>query len=503
MPRHITVEFHSSSKDESPIVDTKTRPLRELPAGNGYGVVWRKKVYPLHEFDGVRAHTHLEGLTLFDPSECPVVLDEVYLDKSSSISIRGAIDLTGYYKYLLIDGFEDQVVEVVSALESDGTSDGKYGPASKAARNGRLYDFFVRIDPRELSGQETGNMIVNTLNSVGFELVLDDVWEAGHVVELGEQTSAVSQSSPATRTTPSNAGSSGTLKVLERNTESLLRGFEAAGWGREQIAVLRERLGEHAVDQLASLDPSAELELSDEFIRTVIDERASIIGTWARTQADRMVSDFKSEINRLRESNSQMAGKLESVQIKEPTGDSQENDSANISVEDRNLRVRISRLVADIDSRNRDYDELLHDYQRLEDVRDDIEQDRQRAHQKISRLEEMSRNWSESSDLVADFRAAYIPNVELVRDSEARLASREFSDRSQLLAYLLKLNDGEPLPGTHRLEGAAKEWDTTHFSTGTANDGRLYFRHDGRRMRVLISPKRNQNHDTTKVLPGL
>jgi len=81
------------------------------------------------------------------------------------------------------------------------------------------------------------------------------------------------------------------------------------------------------------------------------------------------------------------------------------------------------------------------------------------------------------------------------------LASKRFSDRSKILR-ILKLLDARDIPKiTKPCKGRAEGWTETHFTTGTANDGRLYFRKQGEKIRILISTKDNQRNDMTNILP--
>jgi len=47
MAKEISVAFLESVSESAEVVDTRTRPLRQLPDGNGYGVVFRDEMLRL------------------------------------------------------------------------------------------------------------------------------------------------------------------------------------------------------------------------------------------------------------------------------------------------------------------------------------------------------------------------------------------------------------------------------------------------------------------------
>ncbi len=147
--REVVVSFLADLKERSSITFSITRGLRELPGNSGYGVVWRGSVYPLHQFDGAAGHTHLEGLQLHRPEDCPVVTGTVYLP-GSQVSLRGAIDMAGDYNCLFLDCPNEFIDGIVNSLKEMDIGEGRYGPGSKAARNGRIYEYFIRLRPSHI-----------------------------------------------------------------------------------------------------------------------------------------------------------------------------------------------------------------------------------------------------------------------------------------------------------------------------------------------------------------
>jgi len=145
----------------------------------------------------------------------------------------------------------------------------------------------------------------------------------------------------------------------------------------------------------------------------------------------------------------------------------------------------------------RDYDALKEDLDNVTKEKNDAQRQVARTLVQIERI----KNWDDASVLVGDMAEVFFPRLELIRDSESLLASKRFSDRSKILR-ILKLLDARDIPKiTKPCKGRAEGWTETHSTTGTANDGRLYFRKQGEKIRILISTKDNQRNDMTNILP--
>ncbi len=145
----------------------------------------------------------------------------------------------------------------------------------------------------------------------------------------------------------------------------------------------------------------------------------------------------------------------------------------------------------------KNYDALKKDLDNVTKEKNDAKRELERTQSHIERI----KNWDDSSVLVGDMAQTFFPRLELIRDSESLLASKRFSDRSQILRILKLLNVGNTPQNTKPCKGRGDGWTETHFTTGTANDGRLYFRKQGEKIRVLISTKDNQRNDITNILP--
>jgi hypothetical protein len=505
--REVVVNFLVDLKERSSITFSITRPLRELPGNSGYGVVWNGSVYPLHQFDGAAGHTHLEGLQLHRPEDCPVVTETIYLDGSSDrVSVRGAIDMAGHYNYLFLDCRNEFIEEIVDCLDEMDIGTGIYGPGNKASRNGRIYEHFIRLRPSHLMpGSDPKASIMTALSMAGFDLVIDDFWEPGDLEEFGASTKREPELFDPEFPEPSLDHANSSLKILERETESLRRGFEIAGWSHSQVDSLSDKLRQHALNSVPRLDSGTD-DVNDDVMRAIIDERAELIGAWALDKLKQVPESATIQIETLSakstDQNSQIdrltrdlrASKQLSRKATEDPASSSKGEVGQVEV----LRPNIKEI-------EKHYNALRHEHQRIVEERDDLEHERDRALDRIHRLEAMSHNWDDPSEIVGDFCATWGTKIELLRDSEARLASREFSDRKPLLKRLLTLNHGDMPLGTHPVQGKARQkgWNTTHFPTGQGSDGRIYYRQDGQKMRILISRKSSQDQDIDNLLSRL
>tara|TARA_B100000029_G_C16960380_1_gene736000 strand:- start:15 stop:575 length:561 start_codon:yes stop_codon:yes gene_type:complete len=165
-------------------------------------------------------------------------------------------------------------------------------------------------------------------------------------------------------------------------------------------------------------------------------------------------------------------------------------DSVNLQKSDAELSILEEKF-------KKDYDALKEDLDNVTKQKNDARRELERAQAHIERI----KNWDDSSILVGDMAQTFFPRLELIRDSESLLASKRFSDRSQILRILKLLNVGNTLKKTKPCKGRSDGWTETHFTTGTANDGRLYFRKQGAKIRILISTKDNQRNDMANILP--
>ena len=86
-----------------------------------------------------------------------------------------------------------------------------------------------------------------------------------------------------------------------------------------------------------------------------------------------------------------------------------------------------------------------------------------------------------------------VPDVELIRDSRD-VISRELGSLESLLHELhtFVCRGAEVRAGA--VQGA-EGWRELHYSTGQKDDGRIYFRRTGTKVRALVSFKREQGRD--------
>ena len=498
--REVVVSFLADLNGRSSTVFSRTRPLLKLPGDSGYGVLWEGSVYPLHQFDGATGtgHTHLEGLQLSKLEDCPVVTETD--GPSEQVSIRGAIDMTGDDNYLFLDCPNESVAEIVDCLAEIGIGDRRYGSWNKAAINGRIYEHYIRLHPSNLMpGSDPKSSIMTALSMAEFDLVIDDFWKPGDLEELGASTKREPEPFDPDFPEPSLDHAHSSLKSLERSTESLRRGFEIAGWSHPQVDLLSDKLHQHALDSVPQLDSGTD-DVNDDVMRTIFDERAELIGAWALDKLKQIPESATTQIETLSAKCTYLDFQIDQLKrdlsaSKQLSRKSTEDPASSSKEEVTQVEVLRSKIK-----------ELEHDNQRIVEERDDLEDDRDRALDRIRRLEAMSQNWDDSSKIVGDFCATWGTNIELLRESEARLAGREFSDRKPLLKHLLTLNQRRMPLDSHPVQGKARQnrWFTTHFSTGRKGaDGRIYFRKDGRKWRILISRKSSQDRDIDNLLSRL
>lgn len=503
MAKEISVDFLVSSSESAEVLDTRNRPLRQLPDGHGYGIVFQGEVLPIHDFDGKTAHAHLGSDEKYQPDDCPVVARYVTVD--DKLVLTSAIDFSGHYKYLLVDCSDVILEELLGRLEEWGLNATQFGSGLKPAKNGYIYDKYVRFDSTLESGTEFAALLIRCLADSEFALNLDQIWVEQTSTDTGNSSLEISiDEQPVSQTSISPAENTEAENYdgpLRNNTHSLIQGFLSAGWTSDDLDSLQNELDDHA----AQLNPDPETD-ENEFMATIVAGRAQIIGKWARRKFSEQENKHrkrtdeltvaltaeKSHSAELQVSYNEATEKIEEIAqaLEESYSEDELPQPGSQATRDESIEQEVEQLKATVDEKSKEVDEWAQNAEVQLLQIEDLEGSLQVAQDRILRLQEINAGFGGDSSLLGDVLRTYLPRLELLRDSEDRVAGR-LSDRAPILKAMRSINDGEDLPGTKNFKGANK-WLESHFSTGRSDDGRLYFKTVDGVLRLVISTKDEQ-----------
>jgi len=477
----ITIDLISNQEEDGRVIDTVTRPLREIPGGS-FGINYRREIYPLHEFNGVSGHVHLGGKT-YDPDRCPVFEGELRI--AQRIVVRGVVDFSGHYHYVLLQCDEPTLLAIINFIEEHQIDITKFGEAVRPAMNGKIYDYFVRLQGWSPSASELAALIADVDESEsGYSVIFDAVFErTAEEVEAPHKTATTeSESSVAADSVPETAND---LLALSRNTDRLIHGLRSAGWSDYELNELSERLADHGVNAVERKSGIPD----DDWLEIVSIERAVIIGEWSKHRLEILSDELvpaldqaRDELTALEKSHSELQTRNEQLS---------ERSSVTPPGNNSELVAKIEMLESELNAARSDQETWFKELERVSDELDDTKELLASAMSQVDRWKALSSKANAGSETVGDFLGSLLPNIELLRDSESFL-SFQLSDRTHVLKDLAMLNDSGRHHRAKALSGI-RGWFEIHFSTGDADDGRLYFRKVDNKVRAMLSWKRDQD----------
>lgn len=124
-------------------ITQKDRPVRRLKDGR-FGVVYQGRVYPLQRNRAIE----LSG-TWFPPASCPVLREVPASLASIPAEVsppRLHLDVSGFYKYVMVQGSEEDLRAALGACEAADLEVLASGRSSRPSDDGQQYDWYIRID---------------------------------------------------------------------------------------------------------------------------------------------------------------------------------------------------------------------------------------------------------------------------------------------------------------------------------------------------------------------
>lgn len=481
MGYEVTVDLITTVDEDGSVLDTVTRPLREIPGGS-FGINFRREILPLHAFNGISGHVHLEGQK-FDPDQCPVFEGELRLDQRTVV--RGAIDFSGHYDYAFFSCGEETLWTILNDIEELGIDIGKFGESVKAASNGKFYDRWARLVGWKQSASDLANLITNVDESnSGYSVVFDDVIER---TTTDARTAAQPKSRKSKLPKPKAPASAPTndLLALSRNTDRLIQGLKSANWSSHELNELSDRLAKHGVKAVKNNSDVPD----DQWLENVSIERAVIIGEWSKRRLEILSGELNSQLKKAKDELADLTRRYNAKQDefarlrdRPPAGDTRESPGLRKEIETLEGQLHAARLEQEI---------WLKEHESVSDELDDVREQLVSAMSQVDQWKSLAGKANAGSETVGEFIGTLLPNIELLRDSESFL-SFQLTDRSHVLNDLKLLNDSG---GHHRAKALSgiRGWAEIHFSTGQADDGRLYYRKVENKIRAMLSWKRDQD----------
>jgi hypothetical protein len=201
---------------------------------------------------------------------------------------------------------------------------------------------------------------------------------------------------------------------------------------------------------------------------------------------------------------------LEKDEVKELSNSSSALELQNLKIENQELKERIEIVVKgeksnssstlELQELKTEKKELLDKVKQAEEsaydsmeVVEDVQAANRSLEQRIARVR--SNETSNPSEMMEVAISTLLPRILLMYRSEEYL--HNLLSPTPALEILKSINDNTFNAGNSVQN--AKGWREQHFSTGSGDEGRVYYRPNGARVEVLLSSKATQNRDIRRL----
>lgn len=383
------------------------------------------------------------------------------------------LDLGGYHPYLLLAKKPANVTQLIAHLRASNFSPSIAGISRRPASNGRQYAFYVRI------GNKQG----------GFASMTPALEPLGIVPE-GSLTST----QVADRASPF----SGDVSSPDKALKTLAKQLQTAEAERDEAWRDLTRLRSHVADleqEVASA--RADLASTQSLLaatRSASAEQAKHREELIARQREQATSDEElraavatstAEAAALRARVQQLHDEIEALrrqlESKKAELEGSWNDQCELDEKYRGVTRERDSLRSQLDDKQRDY---ANQQARAEQLQHALDQQKLSRHRSDRRQEELDR-----------FLAIQelCPDLSLQRESET-IVERECEKFQPLFEKLFELQQHRQIQRSKRVQSTSK-WMEIHFSTGSDDDGRLYYRAADQSFLVLVSRKHDQRGD--------
>ena len=428
------------------------------------GAVYGGLAYPVYEFgeDDLRIDLNDKGVDKdcvdFWPNYRALVFAS--LKNESPLSLKWYVETNFYGHYLVFDGDDQVLHQVLQRLAKSSIGIERHGESSRRANDGYHYDWFVRL----ASDDERDDVFDQLSNVLGGAAYCGDntLAKGGgvHCIPLTEEL----------RVEAITAG----VNVYDS--------YEVTAWLAEQVISGREEK---------------------------LQKQLKIYGLEAKTvelenKVSEHVSDFMSHKRQFTQQNEIL--KAENFTLKESVESLRKNNKSNtrknnradaLEVENSNLKKKVECIEKEL----ADYNEIYEEWERQNHQLERLEKENaelSRANQKLNEKQRTPRWLSQRvEDLIEERLNSF--NHLLFPDGTAGELAEKFEELDGVYSVLKRLEQKENIPATS-LNTVAPGWKEVkeHIHTGQNHSGsdmgRIYYRvdrADGNRLFVVVHHKQD------------
>lgn len=371
----------------------------------------------------------------FEKENCAIALERDLPNefKRSSEPMRWHLDTTGFYNYLLVNSTGIALRILSERLLEVGIVVEKEGECTRPADDGELYDWFFRVTA---PNRDLKTAVEEAVGTEGFQ--------------HADPGMAASRA-------PSDSASIGS---------ETLRGFRSAPAGTSDDSIEMGAIAESPINAAPSERLISQASLESELM--------------ALRHRTRILEEERDHLRTI-----VRGSQYSTVEETAVAGRAIEDSAPSISTE-----AAASRDAVELAQRYADERDLLKE--ELED-RESLLVGREEKIQNLeAKLARAHRVASQRHDDLKTLFASLLPRTKFVRDSMERLLSLEnLRSVATCIGQIRFQLERIRAP----LFESARPWKEMRFSTGNADDGRLYFRHANGEITILVSSKADQRGD--------
>lgn len=432
------------------------RPARVLP--NGYvGAVYNGSTMPVyqHRFDSFSIDIEDEGyepeLCSFWKSSEPFLFSDSTAEEEDIDDIDWYLETNAYGHYLVFDGDEDTLNDVLGRLAGRGVALKRHGSSHRPADNGHHYDWFIRLD-FDGSHEDAENLVFDALSTTSTDSTTTDFGEL-----------------------------SNTLKLIFSLPPNLMIEAVKGGLLQQDAAALVSWLGDLTEATRTDID-DVKLGLQDE-----IDEATSRANDSLKNYAE-LKRTAAHEKLKYETSIKGLHSELEALRHRLEHSDTEISNTAELEAE-------IAKLKTDLADRKHVYEE----WNKADDKASSLEAELQATRQQLQILSKENHRLANRGTVRASdkTRKLALSGLKLLTEinihgDAADTIVEGFHSPEPLFDVLKRLNCGEQIRATRIT--TARDWFEVdkHINTGQSDMGRVYFKkQESGRLFVVVHLKKN------------
>ena len=442
----------------------RARPARKLPSGK-LGVVVNRVVLPVYKsrFDCLSIELSDSGVSPDDcsfwpDSEAFIFVDDTTRELEVIHSLEWYLETNIYGHYLVFDGDESTLTEVLQKLSAGGIEVRRHGTSHRPADNGFQYDWFIRLTfdgDREQILPVIEDIIEGERykNEKPFNLSSEQLAMLNTLISMPEfiWKEAIAEGLLQESESELSIWLAQKINALSSKIDEINEKYQT-----ENDELLEELNEVKEINRLERIKASKSVRIAQHQIEKKSEE-LDALKNWNKENLSK-VDDYKS-LN------------AENAKLKEELRNQDElfNEWENAEIEKAELKSRLEdsvkserKLIAEIENLSKSRTKIISGSAKQRDL--------------IKLLMMQFRNLDIHPDV-----------VETLNDY--------FSKFNPLISLLERLNDGEKIPAKI-LNGIKGNWFeiNQHIQTGSGNTGRIYYtKQETGRLCVVVHMKKDDN----------